>query len=98
MLPKPHYSVSHDDGCFDIIQVTVLPALEDYPDSCFCEDPALCLPGGNYDIVACSPDISKILDVSTRFVDRGRNDYFKCTYSILTGLSRRSCDPDPSWR
>ncbi|GGB50241.1 amidinotransferase [Roseibium aquae] len=86
------------------LEVEVLPALEDFPDSCFVEDPAFCLPEGAIvlrpgaesregEAAAIQPDIERFFDIVVNlpeggYVDGG--DVLMLDDEILIGLSART--------
>jgi len=86
------------------LEVEVLPALEDFPDSCFVEDPAFCLPEGAIvlrpgaesrlgEAARIEPDLERFFDIVVNlpeggYVDGG--DVLMLDEEILIGLSART--------
>ena len=86
------------------LEVDILPQLENYPDSCFVEDPAFCLPEGAIRLrpgtasregegreirPALEARFSKVVDLpGTGYVDGG--DVLMLDDAILIGLSART--------
>jgi dimethylargininase len=109
------FRLEHDDYVRALeragLQVTVLPALEAYPDSVFIEDAALCLPEG---IVMLRPGApartGEAAALATRLAELGHEviacaadgfidggDILTTETAILVGLSKRTDGPGFAW-